>query len=60
MARDNAWDVARTKEGLEDVCVTGRTDPLLVSTVGLGRIAADSSRPVDRRKDINRGTTRQE
>ena len=60
MARDYAWDVANTKEGLEDVCVTGRTDPLLVPTIGLGRVAADSSRPVDRRQDINRGTSRQE
>ena len=60
MARNYAWDVARTEEGLEDVCVTGRADPLLVSTVGLGRIAADSSRPIYRRQDINRGPTRQE
>ena len=48
VARDYAWDVARTKGGLEDDRMAGCANPKLVATVRLGRVTSDSSRAIDR------------
>ena len=43
VASDQAWDVTRTKGGLEDIRMTGRANPQPIATVRLDRVAPHGS-----------------